>query len=150
MNTMRMNLRSDSPVGEPAVTGGDRHGYDEIGQRMLLTQPPVRRITVEVFLKNRTGTWTEESVGEATVRDITVESGARMGYLFAPLAEEERRTIESAERVRTCIFMHDVVVERGERFERRARRPQTGKDSQDGDSDTPVDVNILFTSPISG
>lgn len=75
---------------------------------MLLTQPSVQKVTVEIKLGKPSGS-RQIVVPGSIVKEFMVEEQGRGGHLIAALTEENS-ILESAERVTTCIFLYDSIV----------------------------------------
>lgn len=93
------------PTLDAAFVSGNGAG---LWMDTLLTQPPVRKVTLEIALQEPAQDFSRQ-VGESIVREIEVEGGVRLGHLVVGMTSAERQAIETAERVVTLLFLHDVV-----------------------------------------
>ena len=93
--------------------GGDAEAFETgkggtVWADMLLTQPPVRAVTMQVIAHSDDAA-ISQNVGKPFVKVIAVDGGVRLGHLMAALTVDEKAVIADAQRVETLLFLHDVV-----------------------------------------
>lgn len=74
---------------------------------MFLTQPPVRKVTLEVRARS-----TDKYMADTlSVRVIANEDGIRLGHVVATVGEEAKTAIQNARSISTMLLLHEVVEE---------------------------------------